>query len=158
MITVVLITFLIILASILTISFKCLGGKKESFLLILILSSLASFFITSLGLSIWLAIDDNAWTIEQVHKGPYEIDSIKVSNKILITYGVNSGLDYDKSVITQSRTKKSYSEFWGKRKNAGEVWGYGSITIDTNTPYEKHIYLNKKDYEIWKAAKCDNKK
>lgn len=157
MTAIVLTTYIAVIVIFLVISYRCLGGRESSFLANLTLSVIVSAIISSLGISIWLSLDDNAWMTENYKQRTRDIDSVKVDKGILVLYGTGIGKGTKGSEVYKSEGDKSYVEIWAEQKNAGESMLYGDITLDTRTPQKRKIYLNKKDYEIWETSKSNSK-
>ena len=155
--TLFILIYLCITLVFLGIAFKCLGGNKENFLATIFFSIIASSVVTSLGLSIWLAIDDSAWEIKTRNR-TIEIDSIKIDKNKLV-YFVKEGENDDDVVlkdIVKTEKKDSYVEYYREIKTVDAP--LGEIYLKTKKKTEKILYLNEKDYETYKTSKNNSKK
>jgi len=155
--TIFIITYVCTTLVFLGIAFRCLGGKKDNFLVTMIISIVVSSVVTSLGLSTWLAIDDSAWEIK-TQKSTLEIDSIKI-NKNKLIYFAKEDKDKKEGVlknIVKTEKKDSYVEYYREVKSIEAL--LGKIVLDTKKKTEKILYLNEKDYETYKTSKNNSKK
>ena len=150
------IIYAILFLVILGISYGCLGGKKEGFLATTIVSSIATMVIVSLGTSIYLAVCDGAWTVEEYKDKTEKIDSVKVKNNVLIFYGPGK---LGEKKIVKSEGKDSKALIYSKRRSTekDKITGV-NFSYDLEERVRSEIYLCESDYETWKAFNGDRKK
>jgi hypothetical protein len=150
------IIYAILFLVVLGISYGCLGGKKEGFLATTVVSSIATTVIVSLGMSIYLAISDEAWTVKEYKDRTEKIDSVKVKNNILTFYGPGKlrGIK-----VVKSKEKDSKAQIYNSRRSTGKDKITGIIlSYDLEERVKSEIYLCEPDYETWKAFKGNRKK
>lgn len=150
------IIYAILFLVVLGISYGCLGGKREGFLATTVVSSIATMVIVSLGMSIYLAVCDEAWTVEEYKDKTEKIDSVKVKNNVLIFYG--SERLGEKSIV-KSEKKDSKAQIYNKRRSTekDKITGL-NFSYDLEERVRSEIYLCESDYETWKAFNGNKKK
>lgn len=149
------IIYAILFLVVLGISYGCLGGKKEGFLATTIVSSIATMVIVSLGMSIYLAVCDGAWTVEEYKNKTEKIDSVKVIDNVLTLYGPKK---LGEIKVIKSGEKESKVQVYNKRRSTGKDKITGiNISYDLEERVRSEIYLCESDYETWKAIKGNRK-